>query len=237
MTSNSIKLKKQIVVLAGGFGTRLKTILKEQPKPLADINGTQFLSILIQKWLNLGFNHFIFSLYYKSELIISFLEMEKNGLLSGCTVEYVVEPQPLGTAGAILYANSACSLNDIFFVSNADTFIDSNFSNMIESEPNSLAIINVNNTSRFGEVDINNEGNVTSLIEKNMIVKSGFINAGFYKFKKSVFSNLKIDYLSIENDILPHLIKNNQLRYIILEGKFIDIGVPEDYYKFCELNK
>jgi NDP-sugar pyrophosphorylase family protein len=237
MTRNSVKSKKQIVVLAGGFGTRLKSILKEQPKPLADINGTPFLSILIQKWLNLGFNHFIFSLYYKSELIISFLESEKKGILSGCTVEYIVEPEPLGTAGAILYANSACSLNDTFFVSNADTFIDSNFSNMIESEPNSLAIIKVDNTARFGEVAINNEGNVTSLIEKNMIAKSGFINAGFYKFEKSIFSNLKIDYLSIENDILPDLIKENQLRYIILEGKFVDIGVPEDYYKFCELNR
>jgi NDP-sugar pyrophosphorylase family protein len=75
------------------------------------------------------------------------------------------------------------------------------------------------------------------LTEKNTKIKSGFINAGFYKFKKSVFSNLNIHNLSIENEILPDLIKKKQLGYIILEGKFIDIGVPEDYHKFCELNK
>jgi D-glycero-alpha-D-manno-heptose 1-phosphate guanylyltransferase len=237
MKENNIISKKQIVVLAGGFGTRLKSILKEQPKPLADINGTPFLEILIKKWLKLGFNDFVFSLYYQSELIINYLESERNGILSGCNIEYIVEPEPLGTGGAILYANSNCNLNDIFFVSNADTFIESNFSEMIESEPNSLAIIKVDNTARFGEVEISNEGKVTSLTEKNTKIKSGFINAGFYKFKKSVFSNLNIHNLSIENEILPDLIKKKQLGYIILEGKFIDIGVPEDYHKFCELNK
>jgi len=237
MKESSNNSEKQIIVLAGGFGTRLQSILKEQPKPLADINGIPFLSILIKKWISLGFKNFIFSLYYKSELIINFLESERNEILSGCTLEYVVEPKPLGTAGAIVFVNSTCKLKDIFFVSNADTFIDSNFSNFIESEPNSLAIIEVDNTARFGEVAINNKGKVTSLVEKKLITKSGFINAGFYKFKRSVFSNLKVDNLSIEHDLLPDLINKNQLGYIILEGDFIDIGVPEDYHKFCELNK
>ena len=90
-------IKNTIVILAGGFGTRLQSVLNGLPKPLADINGEPFLKYQFENWINNGFNDFIISLYYRSDLIIEFINLNKNGLLKNCKIQYVVEPHPLGT--------------------------------------------------------------------------------------------------------------------------------------------
>ena len=96
-------MNKPLVILAGGFGTRLQSVLKGNPKPLADINGTPFLQLLFINWIEQGFSKFILSLHFESEKIIRLVEELKNTILATCEVNYVVEEEPLGTGGAISY--------------------------------------------------------------------------------------------------------------------------------------
>ena len=210
-------INKPIIILAGGFGSRLQTILKGQPKPLADINGTPFIYFLLRNLIEKGFNDFIFSLYYESDKIIDFIEGNKKGLLLNCSVRYVVESSPLGTGGAISFLIKSITIAD-------------------NDNDNVIGILKVDNTSRYGRVYINDENVITKFEEKIDESRAGYINIGVYKLTRSIF--LKWDGLpfSLENDLFPQLIKTFQLKGVLIQTEFIDIGVPEDYFKFCSFN-
>ena len=87
-------------VLAGGFGTRLQSVV-EVPKALAPVGDVPFLRLQIEHWIAQGLNSFVFLLHYQADLIINFLEIEKTSLLKDCEVQWLVEPKPMGTGGAI----------------------------------------------------------------------------------------------------------------------------------------
>jgi D-glycero-alpha-D-manno-heptose 1-phosphate guanylyltransferase len=108
----------QVIIFAGGFGIRLKDILNRMPKPMANINGRPFIEILLVKLLRLGFSDFIFSLHYKSEILIKYLNSEKNGIIKNVNVRFLVEPTALGTGGAISYIIKNIHLENHFIVIN-----------------------------------------------------------------------------------------------------------------------
>jgi|LakMenEpi03Aug12_release.lakeMendotaPanAssembly.Ray.scaffolds.fasta_scaffold101111_2 D-glycero-alpha-D-manno-heptose 1-phosphate guanylyltransferase len=228
---------KPIIILAGGFGTRLKSYLDGRPKPMVDVNGKPFLEYILKNLLENGFNNFIFSLHYKSELIIEYLNLIKHDILINCNVQYYVEETPLGTGGAVSYIISQANIKDDFYVLNADTWIKDKLFELKELDTNLIALIEVENSDRYGKVQMNSESIITNFIEKGTGLGKGLINAGFYKFNKRVFESIDKTSYSLENDFFPILIKRKELRGFILNTEFIDIGVPVDYLRFCELNR
>ena len=104
-----------VIILAGGFGTRLSSVLNGLPKPMADINGTPFLELLIQNLIKNGYSNFILSLHYKADLIINYFKNKNYNLT------YVVEPKPLGTGGAVSYIIDKFSLENFVYVVNGDS--------------------------------------------------------------------------------------------------------------------
>lgn len=101
---------------------------------------------------------------------------------------------------------------------------------------NCITLIKVINADRYGLVDVDDNNLVTSFKEKQKDKVNGFVNSGIYKFLPSVFNMRHIEFVSLENEILPFLVKQKQLSAISLDSKFIDIGIPEDYHLFCKQN-
>lgn len=229
------KIHKPLIILAGGFGTRLQSVLKGNPKPLADINGTPFLKLLFINWIEQGFSKFILSLHFESDKIIGLVEELKNTILATSEVIYVVEKEPLGTGGAISYVVKELNLEGDFFVVNADTWIKTGYSDMNEVDGNLIGVVHIENTERYGKVMVDECQRILKFEEKNQNNSSGIINAGVYKLNSSLFSNWDGSSYSIENHTFPNLVRNKDLKGIELKTNFIDIGVPEDYLKFCRL--
>lgn len=221
-----------ILVLCGGLGTRLKSITGELPKSMVDINGRPFINLLISKWNKEGFKNIIFLLGYKSDFMKDELsKIEKNYSLN---FKYSIEDEQLGTGGAVLNAINNFGLNKPFCVSNGDTWVDSKMNKIRKSLSPSIATIEVNKNKRYGEIEVRNK-RITGFKEKNELQKKTLINAGIYMLDKSCFKDVKKKIFSLEHDLFPFLVKNKFVKSVKIEGKFIDIGVPEDYLKFCQL--
>lgn len=227
---------KQIIILAGGFGTRLQSILNGLPKPLADINGTPFLKYLLKNLVAHGFNDFIFSLHYSANKIIEFIKEQQKGLLKNLKVQYVVENKPLGTGGAISYVVSKKLTSEIFFVTNADTWIQKGYLEIDFEKGNVIGLVEIENTDRYGKVELSNNL-VSNFLEKESSTEKGYVNVGTYKLSKKLFLKWEGNSYSLEKDLFPQLAKINKLKAVVIETNFIDIGVPNDYNKFCNLNK
>jgi D-glycero-alpha-D-manno-heptose 1-phosphate guanylyltransferase len=228
---------KPIIILAGGFGTRLKSCLDGKPKPMADIHGKPFLWYILKNLVRNGFNNFIFSLHYKSELIIEYLNIISHDLLSNCNVQYYVEDTPRGTGGALSYIISKANISDDFYVLNADTWIKDKLFELKEIESNVITLIEVENSDRYGKVEMGSNNIITNFIEKGYGLGRGLINAGYYKFNKKTFEGFEKKSYSLERDFFPILLKRKELKGYILNTEFIDIGVPVDYFRFCEIIK
>ena len=223
---------KSFVILAGGKGTRLRPAVKDKPKVLADINGKPFIEILLNNLISNGFRNFIFSLYYKSNQIIDFLDVFKKNLSTSCKFQYVVEPKALGTGGAVAYVVSRLKLKDELFVINSDTWIGSGHQEISLQNYNTIGLIEMDDCSRYGKVVIDIDNFILSFLEKDKMKSKGLINAGIYRLKSSLFYNWNKQPFSIENSLFPFLVKNKQLKGIKLDTTFTDIGIPEDYKKF-----
>jgi D-glycero-alpha-D-manno-heptose 1-phosphate guanylyltransferase len=226
-------ISKPLIVLAGGFGTRLKSVINATPKALADINGTPFLTYLFSNWIRAGFNNFIFSLHYESEQIIEYLNKNRNTFLENCSIQYVVEPTPMGTGGAISFLLEKLYIEDDFFLTNADTWVEFHLDELDKFPESTIGIINVQDTGRFGKVEIDKDLYVTEFKEKDNNSSKGYINAGIYKLRKALFINTGLFNYSLEKSVFPQLVKENKIKACIIESKFLDIGVPEDYNLFC----
>jgi len=229
---NDNKTNTPIIVLAGGFGTRLKSELGNIPKALADINGKPFLEILLNNLINNGFRNFIFSLYHESKQIMDFLSGFKKIISAKCKFQYVVEPKALGTGGAVAYVVSHLKLKNEIFIINSDTWIGSGHQDISLDNYNTIGLIEMDDCRRYGKVVIDLNNFILKFSEKDNIKSNGLINAGIYRLNSSLFYDWNREPFSMENSLFPILVKNNQLKGIKLNTTFTDIGVPEDYKKF-----
>lgn len=223
-----------LLVLAGGFGTRLQSVIPGLPKPLAPVGGRPFLSLQIEQWISQGVRSFIFLLHHRADLIIEFIKNEQNDLLRDCQVQYVVEPTPMGTGGAIAYALKKLGIKDDFLVTNADTWLEVGIKQMMEAYSPALLTVYTDDVGRFGEILFNNQMQILAFTEKkNEHANSGWINAGLYRMNVSIFAGRNLKKFSLEEIVLPDLVKSNSLQAVPVSAKFIDIGIPEDYDQFC----
>jgi D-glycero-alpha-D-manno-heptose 1-phosphate guanylyltransferase len=219
-----------VVILAGGLGTRLKSVLPDTPKCLAPINDTPFIGLLISFLKKQGINNFIFSLGYKSDLVIEYLECNFKNI----NIHYSVEKEQLGTGGAIKLALTKVDAEEVLVV-NGDTFFNNDLKSFykfhkLNKSNFTIALTKVENGERFGSVVLNDQKEVVGFSEKNESKSVSFlINAGQYILNKEDFLSHKTgDKFSIELDFFQNNKIQKKLNGYEFTSEFIDIGIPDD---------
>ena len=225
------------VILAGGLGTRLKEAVPNLPKPMAPINGRPFLEYQMDYWIDQGINHFMLSVgYLKSSIIDHFGERYNNA-----SIEYAEEYKPLGTGGGLLIASK--DLIEPFLVLNGDTFIEVNLDDLLnfhiqKKSKWTFSLFKKSQFTRYMGMDVNINGEILSLKSKKSHL-NGLVNGGVYLIEPKVLSSLgyKVgNKASLEDDLLPSYIsKGGKIFGKEFKGKFIDIGLPEDYYRSSKI--
>ena len=220
------------IILAGGFGTRLKTLFPDIPKPLVKINKTPFLDIILHNLLKQQIiNRIILSLGYKAQLIIDHI----NTYFSSYPIDYSIEDSPLGTGGAIKKALKKTKSQDVL-VLNGDTFVIFSLEKMVEQHKDkkadiTIAYTEVINASRYGQLILEKHSDrISEFKEKDKKEKKGYINAGIYLMKKNIEEKFpKKSAFSIEKNFFPKILKKNIFGYFV-QNSFIDIGTIESYH-------
>lgn len=227
-----MKIDTPMFILAGGFGTRLKSVVSDLPKPLAPVEGKPFLHFLLQRWADQGISSFVLLLHHKADHIIRFIQEYQKELTNSLEFSFVTESAPLGTGGSVANAIKELQFEGDFFVSNADTWLGAKtVSKMIDTIGYGIGITEVKDASRYGLVEIENR-KIVQFREKSGSLGGGWINAGVYKLGSSLFKDWDQKPFSMEVDLFPKIILNHGLNAIELESEFIDIGIPEDYSRF-----
>ena len=225
---------KKILILAGGFGTRLKSLVHDVPKPLAPIDKKPFIHYLILNLIEQGADDIVLLLHYKSDQIkeaIKHLDYKKK--YPYLTIRFIVESEPLGTGGSVSNAINELDIRESFLVINADTWLGSGLKLINSSKFCSIAAIRVQDSSRYGTLKIL-DNKIVGFSEKDPNVSEGWINAGLYNIHPKNFKKyLSHKKFSLEEVILPRIAEEGNLYSICLDTDFIDIGIPEDYLKFC----
>ncbi len=221
----------EAIVLAGGLGTRLKTVVADLPKSLAPVAGKPFLAYLLDHARKQGIDKFIFALGYKPELIETFVRK----YLPEETYVFSIEKEPLGTGGAIYKACKQASSANIIIL-NADTFYGIRYSQLASMHEQhkadcTLALKPMKEFERYGAVNMDEENTIRGFSEKKY-QSSGLINGGVYALKVESFVKKTFpEIFSFEKDYLePACVKGNILG-LVSDAYFIDIGVPEDYQR------
>jgi len=222
----------QAIILAGGKGTRLKTAVKDVPKPLAPINGTPFLAVQLRNLKEFGVQKIILSVGYQYEKIVSYFGDHFEGL----KIEYAIENEPLGTGGAIKHALLKVDSLKPAFVLNGDTFSELDYRKMYKNFIGSqkdfgIAVTEVKDIARYGAVKLSEDNSeVIGFVEKKNAIGSGLINSGVYLMRKDFFKGRDLGKtFSFESDCLYSSISTISTMPFIYQGLFIDIGIPSDY--------
>lgn len=219
------------IILAGGFGTRLKEVVSDRPKPMALIAGKPFLEHQIHALKEYNINDIILAVHYMSGKIKSHFG---NGSRFGVDITYSEEDTPLGTAGAIKKAEKY--IDDTFLVLNGDSYSKVNLDEFLKFHKEnqneaSLILKQCEDTSNYGNVITS--GKKVIKFEEKKDTRPGTINTGIYLFEPSIFKYISPEKkVSLEEEVFPKLIENNKLAGIVQEGYFIDIGRPETYNQF-----
>jgi len=217
------------IVLAGGFGTRLRQVVPDWPKPMAPIAGRPFLEILLGSLGRNGFKRVVLSLGFMADKIIAHF----GNRFAGMEIAYVVEDSPLGTGGAVRLAMAQCKTDHVF-VFNGDTFLDLEV-DAVEQQWQQyhrpiLVGREVPDTARYGRL-LTEQGWVTGFTEKG-VAGPGVINAGCYVFNSNQLDNFALNTaFSLETDYLSNAVSQSPFGLFVTAGQFIDIGVPEDFLR------
>lgn len=224
-------MNKECIILAGGLGTRLQSVVSDVPKCMAPIAGEPFLSHIFDYLETQKFDHIILSLGYKSEIIINWLKNQKRTF----QVSFIIEDKALGTGGAIQFAfskvreTSAVVLNgDTFFNIDNDKLFTFHTSQKADI---SLALKPMVDFDRYGSVEMDNNNRIIKFKEKQHLQK-GLINGGVYLINKDIFNRLNLpEIFSFEKEILEGKTSELKICGIEFQNYFIDIGIPSDFEK------
>ena len=216
----------EVIVLAGGLGTRLRTVVHEIPKCLAPVSGRPFLAYLLDWLAGQGVTHVVFSVGYLKQQVIDFV----NGREWPFTYDFAKEETPLGTGGGIRLALEKCRKNQVFVV-NGDTFYPVNLSAIPFTHAVTLALKPMKDFDRYGRVEIEGHLRVKSFHEKEPCAE-GLINGGVYAIDRSRLDLRSLpEKFSFEKDVLERGAAIGEIGGWVSDAFFIDIGIPEDYEK------
>ena len=216
----------QCAILVGGLGTRLGAITRDLPKPLVTVAGTPFLDVIVREAVRRGFQDILLLAGYKAGVVHDYASQVTQWLPAECRITVVVEPEPLGTGGALLHAGEL--LADRFLLLNGDTWFDFNWLDLVSVAGDHAAVAArlVDRADRYESLEIGTESRVTAIIERGHSRTPALVNGGVYYLRKQDLAGLP-RRCSVENDLLPLLIKRGLLRGREYDGFFIDIGLPE----------
>jgi len=217
----------EAIVLAGGFGTRLRPVVTNVPKPMAPVAGRPLLEILLDSLSRKCFSRVVLSLGFMAQNISDHFGTQ----FAGMDIAYAVENTPLGTGGAIRLALDACT-RDHVFVFNGDTYLDLKIPSLEQRwQAKRHPIVvgrQVPDTTRYGRLIVDG-GCITSFAEKGT-TGPGLINAGCYVLATDALAELPLYRpFSIEVDYLVPAVARGTVEVFETLGVFIDIGIPEDY--------
>jgi D-glycero-alpha-D-manno-heptose 1-phosphate guanylyltransferase len=225
---------KEAIILAGGLGTRLRSVVSDAPKCMARVSGRPFLSFLIFYLQKSGIENFIFSVGYMHETIEQFLKENYPDL----KYKIALEEQPLGTGGAIKLACSKTSEKNAL-VCNGDTVYKIDVASLSKFHEEkkaacSLTLKPMHDFDRYGVVTLNDNQSIQSFKEKQFY-ESGLINGGVYALNLDDFLKEPLpEKFSFEKDYLEKKVASpgntkSELYGMVQDEYFIDIGIPEDY--------
>ena len=222
---------KEAIILAGGFGTRLRDAIPDLPKCMAPVNGRPFLFYVINYLRSQGIEKFIFSLGYKHEMVEAYLQTDFPTLDFQC----LVEKEPLGTGGAILASCYKTSEQTVLVV-NGDTIfkaeIEKAFADHSKHDSDCTLLLKpMENFDRYGVVELNEDDSIKSFEEKKFY-KNGLINGGVYILNTEQFLAEELPgKFSFEKDYLEKYFETRKIYGSVQDEYFIDIGIPEDYFR------
>lgn len=221
---------KEAIILAGGFGTRLRSVVSDVPKPLAPVAGRPFLAYVLDALVRQGYGHAVLATGYMHEKV----EACFGNAYLGMKVDYARELTPLGTGGAIVNALQHCTA-DCVTVLNGDTLFLADLGQLeryADSKGTMLAIVlrAVPDAGRYGAVETAADGRITAFREKDPSAGAGNINGGIYRLQQSLLDGYAVgQQFSFEKDVMQQRYAEEEF-YAYADGAyFIDIGVPEDY--------
>ena len=225
------------VLLVGGLGTRLRVVVPSAPKPLAPVGNRPFLELLIRQLGSQGIRTLIMCTGYLADQIEGEFG-DGSGL--GVTIEYSKEPEPLGTAGAVKFAERLLQGVPDFVVMNGDSFLELDLNQLIQLHRthgglSTMAVVSVENAGRYGTVHVDSGDRVTEFCEKTGSDSPGLINAGVYVFSAAILELIPAGPVSLEKDVFPTLLGQG-VHAARQHGVFIDIGTPADYARAQELS-
>lgn len=226
----------EAIILAGGFGTRLQSVVNDVPKPMAPVNAKPFLDYIFLYLRHYGITHVVLSTGYLAHKVSDRYKQEFDGI----RVSYAVEETPLGTGGGIRLAMEQCYTEDIL-VLNGDSFFDVDL-NAYTAQYSScgaggaLALRKVENAARYGTISLGSDQRIAAFKEKDSVEKPGLINGGVYLLNRKIFLEHTpvAKAFSIEKDFFETKLSGIKLCGFEHDGYFIDIGIPEDYQQAQE---
>lgn len=226
---------KEAIILAGGFGTRLSSVINDLPKSMAPVNGRPFLDYQLDYLDVFGVQRVILSVGHLHEKI-----MEHYGdRYKDIKIDYSVETEPLGTGGGLKKAIQMAE-GPLVIAMNGDTFYEIDFIKFLHihrGKESKLSIIlrEVEDVSRYGAIERDEERRITGFFEKNVKSGKGLINGGIYIINKRFFESQNLpDKFSLEKDFFEKIYKTEKIYGVLCRQYFIDIGIPEDYAKAQE---
>lgn len=228
------------LILAGGFGTRLRPLSCTRPKILFPILNKPLLEWTYERLSKSGVSEVIMAVNYQTEIAIKQQRIPRHGV----KVAYSRDPlrKPLGTGGPIKKAEKRLEKTKPFLVLNGDIFADIDYQQIVKLHEKqkataTIALCQTRNPSRYGVAELGKEGRITKFIEKPRkdATKSNLINAGAYVLSHEILKLIpKNRHLSIEREIFPNLAKQGKLFGYVHNALWMDIGKPKDY---LEINK
>jgi len=218
----------QAVILVGGRGTRLGNLTETTPKPLIEVGGKPFLAHLIANLVRHGFRDIVLLAGYRADQLVA---LAGRSAEFGARITCIIEPEPAGTAGALLHARDR--LAPEFLLLNGDSLLDLNYLDLRLPTLGASGLIGrvalrpVADASRYGTVALAGE-RITAFAERPPGPGPGLINGGIYWLDRAVLDAIGPGFCSLERDVLPRLASAGQLAGRAYDGYFIDIGIPAD---------
>ncbi|MBN1956500.1 MAG: nucleotidyltransferase family protein [Anaerolineae bacterium] len=226
------------LILAGGLGTRLRPLVSDRPKPMAEVAGKPFLEYQVAQLRRQGFAQIVLCIGYLAEQVRDYFG---DGRRWGVRIDYAVETERLGTAGAI--RNAHRWIDDTFVVLNGDSYLETDFKTMVEYHRRqrataaqlvgTIAAVAVDDVAAYGALELDGEGFVTRFREKGG-TGTGWINGGVYVLEREILDRIpEGEMVSIEKETLPQLLAaGGRLAAWPAAGFFVDIGTPAGYHRF-----
>lgn len=235
------------LLLVGGYGTRLRPLTLSYPKPLVEFCNKPIILHQIEALVKVGVKHVILAVSYQKDMFDTMIDkqLKEEEERLNIKIELSIETEQMDTAGPIALArgkllDGVVGDGEPFFVLNSDIICDFPFQEMIDfhrshGREGSIVVTKVNDPSKYGVVVYDQAGKIESFIEKPQIYVSNKINAGMYIFNNSVLDKIPLQRTSIEKEIFPMMVGEENLYALEMKGYWMDVGRPEDFLIGIEL--